>query len=72
MRTLRMNARDVLSSFNPIPSVSGQPITLVFTSQPFPSEVPVSSLTPTMDRVRFVTLSTGIMTFTGSLNFLRT
>ena len=30
MRTLRMNARDELSSFNPIPSVSSQPITLVF------------------------------------------
>ena len=70
MRMLLIDARDTLISTAPSSALPVQPTTLFSTPQLLFSTIPFSSLTPKIDRVRSVTPSAGVMTFTRPLNFL--
>ena len=72
MRTLLITARDILYSAAHTLSVFVQLSTLFIPPLLLSSPAPTSSLLPNIDRVRFVTPSVEVVTFTASLNILDT
>ena len=70
LRKLVINVRDTITSAISTPILSIAPSNLVSTPKSlFPQALP-SSPTPKMNRVHSIALSGGVMTFTGTFNFL--